>query len=299
MTTVNALIAEIKADLESYDSAGLIDDISMMRWALTALRKFGANVTTLQDTMVHVKNGKATLPDNFYSLYVAYQCSKRGYHIPENSSKDVVQSSIMWKERVTRSTEWNSCSPTCKTESEDVVTETVYIKDNPVEFYYHLPRPLSLGKRFNRNQCHKDCRNKFVMDNPNEITINRQTLTANFNEGDIYMQFYGIDKTEDGEYLIPDTDKGELYTYVEYYLKKRFFEKLLANGDDKNVASLLTFYASEERQQLALAMTDTKFTNFKPSSLKRIKQKNRAEMWKYENMFSILPGEYYTRGYQR
>lgn len=297
--TFDNLIAEIRADFESYDEAGLIDEVSMRRWANIAIRRFGENVTTRQDTVLHVKDGRAIMPDNFYSLYVAYECSKRGYHIAKKEDKAVVENSIMWKEKVTRTNEWDSCSPECKTESESVVTETLYVEDSSVEFYYDSPVMLKLGKRMNRNQCHATCRNKIVKDNPREIIINNNTLTANFAKGDIYMQYNGIDTDETGSMIIPETDKGEVKNYVEYYVKYRFIEKLAFNGDDSNMINLLGFLDGKVKEHLALAMTDSKFSTFSPDSLRRIKKKNRAEMWKFENMSSILPGEYYTRGYQR
>ena len=296
---IDSLIAEIKTDFESYDEAGLIDEVSLYRWALIAIKRFGENVTTLQETVIEVKNGTAILPKNFYSLYVAYECSKRGVTIPKEEDKGVIQSSLMWKERVTRTNEWSSCDPSCVTESEDTIVERVYMGTSEAKFLYNRPVMLSLGKKMNRNQCHKECRNKIIKDNPNEITINNNTLYANFNSGDIYMQYYGIDKDEEGRLVIPDTDKGEVANYVEYYLKYRFIEKVALNGDDKSAMNMMGFLDGKVKEHLALAMTDSKFSTLSPASFKRIKNKNRAEMWKYENMFSIKPGEYYNKGHQR
>lgn len=288
MKTVNSLIATIKTQYSSYNSSGLIDEVSIYDWVIEASKKFGENVMILQDTVVEVKDSMATLPDNYYSLYSAHLCEKKGYVLKDPKHIDTLQQSYMWVERVERSSSWNSCEPCCKEDTEKTIVEKYYFRDVEAEFHYKNPILLKLGKTMKRNKCHKDCRNLLVRDNPNEITINQKTLQSNFREGNIYIQYYGLETDEDGSPLIPESPKGEVEKYIEYYVKRNFFEGLIANGDDPNARTLFQFYIQKEDSQLGLALTDAKFSRLTPDSFKKLQKINRAEMLKYEMMFPKL-----------
>lgn len=287
MITVDSFIAELKSQYSSYADAGLIDEISIYGWVNEAVKKFGENVMTLQDTVVEVKNSQATLPDNYFSLYVAYKCDKKGYYIEDSKDIPQLQQSYMWVERVEKGNKWNLCEPCCTEDVEKTIVERVYYNGIETQYHYHNPVLLKLGKSMQRSRCHAKCRNLIVKDSPHEIIINSRTLTANFHEGDIYLQFYGLPQDEEGRPMIPDTPKGEVMKYVEYYVKRNFFEGLLANGDDK-AATLFNYYVQKEDSQLGLALTDAKFSTLTPNSFKRLKKINRAEMMKYELMFPIV-----------
>ncbi|MCA9749014.1 MAG: hypothetical protein KC414_07900 [Romboutsia sp.] len=284
--TIDSFIADFKAENESYDSAGLIDEVSLYKWVLDAMKPFGSNIMELQDTVVEVKKSEAKLPDNYDSLCIAYKCDPRGYHV-EDRYKNVVQESYMWTERVERSVKWNSCNPCCAEDEDKIITEKVYFKDVEVNFYYHRPVLLRLGKSMKRDKCHAKCRNLIVRDCPHEIIINGKTLYSNFTEGDVYLQYYGI-PMEDNKPIIPEVGKGELEKYVDYYVHMKFFEKLLKNKDDENIITLFNYYVRKEEAQKGLALTDTKFSKLTPKSFKRVKRINRAEMLKYELNFPIV-----------
>lgn len=287
MITIESFIADIKSELSSYNGAGLIDDVSIYKWVTKALLKFGANIMTLQDTVINVSNKQGVIPLNFYSMYVAYKCDKKGYYLKEPESIGTLQQVYSWVERVERTNHWNTCDPCCKEEEEKTIIEKVYFKDTEVEFHYHNPIMLKLGKTMKRDKCHSKCRNMIVKDSPHEIIINENTLVTNFLEGDVYMQYYGLPQDEKGKPQIPETPKGEVETYLEYHVKRKIFENILANGDDKTVSTMFSYYAQKEDSQLGLALTDAKFSTLTPNSFRRLKKINRTEMQRYELMFPI------------
>ena len=285
--TVNEFISEFKADNSASDSQNLIDELSIYNWLLFAMRQFGANIMTLCEDVVQVKKNRATLPDNFCQLYIAYLCNPKGYHV-DPKDRAVVQNSFQWTERIERSSKWNSCDPCCKQEEEKIITERVMMDTCPVEFYYECPTSLCLGKSMKKNACHAKCRNLIVRDNPNEITINEKTLYANFKEGSIYYQYYGLPIDEEGVLYIPDVGKNTLIEYLRYYVSMRFYERLLANKDDTNVTTLFNYYVRKEEDFRGRALTDTKFSKLTPKSFRRLKAKNRAEMLKFECNFPTV-----------
>lgn len=283
MSNAKALVAEVRSSLRKYSDAGLIDENSLYRDIEQGLKRFGNDVMEKHETVVRVEAGKAHLPNNFFSLLVAYECEPLGF---ENSSKveyEDLLSSYLYKERVVDSDRWSECEACCEENSQNVITEKVYFKQELLKFHYHNPILLSLGKTFNKNACHGKCRNKYVRDNPNEITISGTTLHANFNEGDIYMQYYGLPIDEDGHVDIPDTKNGHLETYLEYYLKRRLAEDLIANNDAKGLQNMYSVFAQQEQISLKNASSELKMSSLKPSFAKRLKRLNRLEMLQYES----------------
>lgn len=283
MSNAKALVAEIRSDFKKYSDAGLIDENSLYRDIELGLKKFGNDVMEKHEAVVEVKEGKARLPNNFFSLWIAYECEPLGYENCNNVDYQDLLSSYMYKERVVNSDKWSECNSCCQEESQNVITEKVYFQRETLKFHYHRPILLSLGKSFNKNACHSKCRNKYVKDNPNEITITGTTLRANFNEGSIYMQYHGLPMDEDGEIDIPETDNGHLETYLEYYLKRRLAEKLIINNDAQGLQNIFPTLKREEQVSLKNASSELKMSSLTPAFAKRLKRLNRLEMLQYES----------------
>jgi hypothetical protein len=280
-SNVEGLVAQIKSDLSKYADAGLIDDTSLYRDITLGLKRFGNDIMQLQETIVEVKDGYAQLPESFFSLYIAYLCNPAGYTTTA-IKQDSLINSVMYRERTINTTEWNECDASCETVTENVIRENLYYNGNTVQFTYDNPTLLSLGKSFNKSNCHAKCRNKLVRDNPNEIVILNYRLQANFNEGYIYLQYYGLPVDEDGQIDIPDTKNGHLETYLEYFIKRRLAERLMGNNDAQGLQNLYQVYAQQESVALRNATTELKMTKLKPSTFQRMKRVNQLESLQYQ-----------------
>ena len=284
-SNVEGLIAQIKSDLSKYDDAGLIDDTSLYRDITLGLKRFGNDVMQLQENMVEVKNGYGELPQSFFSLYVAYLCNPAGFTSTQFIHQDPLISSIVYKEKVINEKVWSECDASCETVTENVIRENIYFNGKAIQLRYNNPTLLSLGKSFNKSNCHSACRNKLVRDNPNEIVILDYRLQANFNEGYIYMQYYGLPTDEDGNIEIPETKNGHLETYLEYFLKRRLAERLMGNNDAQGLQSLYQVYKQEETVALKNASTELKMSKLKPSTFAKIKRLNQLESKQFETNF--------------
>lgn len=283
-----SFIEEIKADFRKYVDAGLVDEASMYRDLEIALKKFGNNINELNETVIEVENGKAILPDNFSSLYIAYLCEPLGY--TTKVKKEHLQDSNFFIERTERKYNWKSCDPCCIDEEEKVITEKLYFEEHEVDFHYKNPTLLKLGKTFNKNACHDKCRNKYVRESLSEIIINRKVLHANFDCGHIYLQYYGLPIDDEGNLVITETFNGELESYLEYYLKERLVERLMSNGDaGQGLSSLYSVFASKRSTQLRLAMNSLKMCDINPDRLRRRWRKlNTMEALKYSLSFNHM-----------
>jgi hypothetical protein len=291
MNNIESLIAEVKSDFSKYADANLLDEDSMYRDIILGLKKFGNDVMELHETVVEVKDGFAELPDNFYSLYLAALCKPMGYRNSCDSEDEFhdLQSSHFYTERTTFSSKWNECSSCCDTLTENVIRENLYFKSKRVaEFYYNEPQLLSLGKTFNKNNCHSKCRNKLVNDNPNQIVIIKYRLQANFNEGDIYIQYYGLPVDEEGNIDIPETGNGNLEEYLEYRLKRKLSERLIGNNEAQGLQNLYGSFSQQERIALKNASNELKMRSITPESMKRLKRLNRLESLQFESAFTRM-----------
>lgn len=268
---ITEFIEEIKADLSDYDGVGLIDDISIFRWVLTTLSDFGQNIQDLHQITVKVKKGRALLPDNFSSLKFAGLCEFEGIY--EN---DIIISDrdYQWIERDERIIGYNDCSPCCYNKEDKVITQRVVSSVKLSEARFKEPIPLKLGKYIQRDSCASDCAN-FGIKSDLEITIREKTLRANFDEGTIYMIYYGTPVDEEGEFIIPDIGHSALIEYLEYFVKSKIFEKMLANNDATNITQLFQYYVQKSREAKDIAYGVTKFLRLTPESFNRLKMKNR------------------------
>jgi hypothetical protein len=291
-SNVDALIAEIRSDFSKYADANLIDEDSIYRDIVLGLKKFGNDVMELHETVVQVEDGYADLPKSFYELYLAALCEPAGYSSDCETDDEFhhLQSSHFYKERTTYSRKWSECDNCCDTLEENTVRENLYFKKKRVaQFNYNNPRLLSLGKTFNRNNCHSKCRNKLVMDNPNQIVIVRYRLQANFNEGSIYLQYYGLPIDEDGNIDIPESKNGHLEEYLEYRVKRKVAERLLGNNDAAGLANLYKVFAQQEQVALKNASNELKMTRIQPKeTMRRWKRLNRLESLQFESAFTRM-----------
>lgn len=276
------LFAEIRSDFSKYDAAELIDEISLVRDATKALRRFGNGITTRQELIVEVKEGKARLPENFHSLFYAGLCEPLGYqHVSEERHNLI--SSHMYVERTTSTYKWDECDTCCKDQSESVIRENVYFKGDLTTFHYKKPRHLRLAKYMDKNYLHQKCRNRLVKEGIDEISINEFTLTANFETGYVYIIYYGLPRDEEGYISIPDTKTGHLETYIEYHLKRRLAERLIGNGDAvQGLANLYGTFKQEETIALGNATNEIKMRALTPRVASKIARLNRLETLKYD-----------------
>lgn len=282
MSRTDDLILEVKSSLRKYDEAGLLDEISMRRDIIKALKRFGNSIGTLTEAVVKVENGRGDLPRNFLGLQLAALCEPLAYYV--DGDHDALQSSYFYKERIENVSTWSDCEACCKTSSEKVVRENLYFSGGTAHFVYANPTLLKLGKSFNKSKLATNCRNKVVRDGINEISIvDDDTLQTNFKEGYVYMRFYGLPLDEDGEIDIPSTFNGELESYLEYYLLRRCTEKLMSNADAmQGLQSLYSVYMTQEVQLRGVAARELKMKSITPSAMSKIQAMNRLDMLKYE-----------------
>lgn len=282
-SNVDSIIADLRSELNKYASANLIDETSLYRDITLSLKGFGNDVSIKHEKVLEVRDGFVELPSNFFSLSFAYLCEPAGYR--SNVEKHHLQSSLLYKETTRFRSDWNECdSSCCEDQSETVVRENLYLDMGRIEFYYKKPILLKLGESFQKSSCHFSCRNQIVRDCPYEVSITNFTMSTNFNQGYVYIQYYGLPIDNKGNIEIPSTPNGNMEFYMEYMLKRRVSERLIANGDaGPGLKEMYPTYKQEEIRYRRKSSNELKMMNLKPSLLlKEAKMRSRLLGLQYE-----------------
>jgi len=283
--TIDALIAEITSGgFQQYDEAGIVDYISLRRWIKSELKRFGTNIMVMGESIIHVKNRKAKLPENFWQLYLAVNCKLEGY-TTEDPDK-VLMNSFSFKERVETIQEWDNMNESYVNKDFRYVREDFYFNTAKATIYYGDPQFLRLRRGFDRSVCAPQCQNlinSLVGNNPKDINIVGDYLNANFDEGDIYMQYRGLPADEEGNIIIPKTQHDRLQEYLIYYCRMKILEDV-ATGKDDDATNLLSYYAQRQRETFGLAMTEAKMTGLGKDWAGKIRNKQRQQTRKYDVM---------------
>lgn len=270
MGYIDTIISKVRRDLSKYSDAGLLDDNEMYSDIISELRRFGNDICVAQETFIQVDKGYAILPDNFFALKLALWCEP-DYYKATNIETNTLLSSVIYRERVEISNQWNECDSCNFNQTDKIVRENIYFSpDSYLTFAYKNPIPLRLARGIEKSVCAKNCLNLHRNNDLFEINIiKRKTVQANFKEGTIYIQYLGFPLDEEGNIDVPEFPNGHLDKYLEYYLKRRVAESLIANNDAQGLQNLYPTYAQQEMVALRNATNEVKLTNFSTQEFRR------------------------------
>ena len=286
MSSIDAVIAQVKSDLSKYDESGLINDDAMYREIVLAMKSFGNDASELQETMLTVENYEAQLPKGFFTLHLAALCDPIAYW--QDKENKHVQESQIFTERTEYNRKWNECENCCEDFETKTIVENVYIKGREsAKFYYGNPRILKLGRSFRRDRCVRNSANIHNPECDNEINITGSTLQTNFKEGSIYFRYYGLALDEEGELEIPDTANGNLDMYLEYRLKAKISEMLIAGGDAQHLTQLYPTYVQQANLYRRKTSNELKMKSLTPKNISKLIIRNRQESLKFESPYKV------------
>lgn len=278
-------LANIKGSMEQYNSAGLIDDMSVYDYLVDAMNEISIVPSIRIEYILNIRNNKGKLPDGFKSLYSATKCEPFVYTLEnEDPQKDLLLDIYHYKVRELKNQDWNFCDPCEITETNTCIVEKVYLHNNTrANFYYNNLEPirLKLTSYVKKTSCDKDCTNFSVKESPYEISINQKTLYTNFKEGSIFIVYNGYEEDEDGFLIIPETKENNLEKYLRAYVKKEIIRKMLENSDaTTNEQFLFQMYDQELTKYQTRAVGEYKMGKVM-GSLSRYTNKIKSEFEVY------------------
>jgi hypothetical protein len=239
--TTDRMFARIRKRLNSFDAAGLLDEGDFYYYVKEVLDMLGVATSEEGQVLLPVKHHKTPLPDNFQYLYAAYSTSP--LTVTSQSKQDCFpqEGFAMYLEDT-----WQpfvQCKGTnCLAAKFDFVQGEVlrsrtYVHGKPNIINYRRPTLLRLGVNA-RKIVHPSHHNTDVVDAWDEahhhhdldvITIDNGFIHTHFEEGHIFMKYYGFAMDEEtGMPLVPHNTFIE--KAIEDYIIFRVMEDMWFNG---------------------------------------------------------------------
>lgn len=282
MKSIETFIADITSSNYFKDNPQIVDKLAIYRWVDLALKSFGRDLMDKKQKVVEVRNYRAYLGKEFGYLVLGAFCEKDKVIVKGDS--DEYKGNYLYIERVEKTDFYNkvdNCTTELTCSEEKTISEKIYVQGTELDFRYKNIQYVKLGRDVLYDNC-EDCISN--RDSPYSINVKGKELHASFKEGDLYIEYYALPYTEDGEILIPETPRGFLEQYLEVLVKRKLLEDAIMAKDSANLISMYSNYAGQERELFAKAKNDLSPVNIQ-SFWKLI-----AEKRKYGNKFSINLG---------
>lgn len=268
----------VKEELKSYFDSGVVDDLMFPTYLNKCLNKLGKAGYYITDTVIHLEDFMARLPDNFYAVREAWLCtsiSGPSYREPNSFysqalSETTIQISPVISGGVpctnSECTNDNCDGVECMPE----LIQSVYKTNNTVIRSYRKEYLLKPGNISVKGNCTLDCVN-FQSSSVDSFDIRDNKFVTNFREGDVYLVFYATDYDSIGNQMIPDNYRVK--EYVESFLKFKVFETLTNQITDETfnqLQSKMVYYKQQSDEAYIMAETEIKKQDA-PTKVRRIK----------------------------
>lgn len=234
------IFSKIKRELKSLNAVNKLDEADFALYTAEVLKMLGIGSYREEEAILTVVNKKAQLPKGFMQLYSAQSCTKchDEFIAPVLINTTIVTNDI--------TCEILKQSPTCNINCEGTTTEKVTVKEYVSQDCtrlrkWNVAHYLRLSPNV-KDVCATNCPNINISCN-DEITISNKTLYTNFDNADIYIQYYALPLDEDNTPLIPDVI--EIEKMIEWYIKK---EILLNGWFDNSIPDIQQRWAKAEQE---------------------------------------------------
>lgn len=272
--STDSMFARIKKKLSSFDAQGLIDDGDFHKMVADVCSDIGVGVFRECEAVIPVKDRKARLPKNHKIFHAAYACTANFNSVKSiNEQKPIIYYTDTEISKVCP----NKCCIECVgDESKTKVVIRTYVNGDD---YCTFRNPVLLSLSPNvKALCTEDCASRFCA-NGDEITIDDEGyIHTVFDEGHIYLQYYGLPFDENELPMIPDDQDYE--RAVEYYIYKELFQEFMWNS---TVPGVERFYMDAKNDYFSLYFPQAKYKANLPSFQKTIqsirRQRNRGKFW--------------------
>jgi hypothetical protein len=271
----DALFARVRRRLRSFNNAGLLDEGDWYWYIKELLENLGVAVCEEREAVIMVKNYKGPLPDDFSYLYSAYKCT------PENSTES---KNNLWPQTgfvfyIDEIHEPYRQCKNCYSAKRDFIegekyTVRTYIQGEPAIMNFHQPQLLHLGAGA-KSFCTKDCKNKNIFGtNMGEITLDKTTLYANFEEDGVLIKYYAFPlDPETGLPLIPDNTIFE--KAIEEHIIYNTLKDMYLNSEIPDFQNKLAMVAADYAKAFGQAEFLAKLPSFQTVINKiRVDRKN-------------------------
>jgi hypothetical protein len=230
--TIDALSADVKSDMKSFDVDNMIEPQDLIRAARYVTKDLGLKLHMTKEAILSVDYNKAKLPLNFHFFNYGLLCTcKETCQVIPGGTQIIETPYPIYQVAP-------DAPSACSTSSSDTTSPRIIVNCKGEVFEitqvlrtetikYSKILPLKLVNSTPVLDCY--CPNLYF-ECDNEIKIEGGYLKTNFKCGDVYINYQADLEDDDGNVLVPDHDI--ITRYYEYALKDKILENLLMNGED-------------------------------------------------------------------
>lgn len=275
------IYAIIQEEMKSYMDTGAIDNLMFPTYLNKCLNKLGRTSYAISNTILHIEDFEARLPDNFYAVREAWMCtdiSGTPYQSANSFYSQTSDTTIQVSPVVTNQTSCSNCNNGCS-ECMPEIIETVYKTNNTLSRSFKKQYLLSPGNISVHKQCAVDCIN-IGASSLDSFDIRDNKFVTNFRNGTVYLLFYSTEYDNNGNQLVPDNYR--IKEYVEAFIKYKMFETLFHQVNDetyKQLESKLQFYEKKSDEAYILADIEIKKQTVYQKQRKIKQDLNRLNMY--------------------
>jgi hypothetical protein len=333
--TFDQLLEDVSIDMNTFALENMIEPQQLIKLARKLNYDLGLRINQTKEVVLELCHGNVKLPDDFYTfnfglicnhydLVVGYNGMAGGTNIQEVPYHEV-PSTVNQCALPTvncRTCNSNPCNHTAACDLNHPIVDPIPTEFDPLNPYgdtciaprvfmnckgdkYELIQVVKTGqtRRYSNTvplrmrtsrEIECDCPNLYY-NSPNEGWIKNGFLFANFQTGNIYLNYQGELTDDQGNLMVPDHEL--LNEYYEYALKERIIENLYINGEDVVQRLQLLTPKLKAARNAALSLVNT--PNFR--EMEELWSANRkAQYGKYYDMFkSHSPNNAYNRNYNQ
>ena len=238
-TSSDKVYAKVNSLLFSYGNAGLLDEGDYYDWTKNVLVRLNIPSFTEKETILEIKNNKTLIPDDFYTLWSVWKCNKCNPTVTTEPRKELQSSYSFYTQDIHYHKKEVDCKTIITPTEEHIVRRNVYFQDNTQYEDNWCDVQLMSAKNVRKELYTKGCPNLYSK-NPNHFTINKNEIYTNLVDGNILLQYYALEKDEDGIPMIPNIPHVE--DAVESYIIYRVMQKMWYN----NVGDVERMYKDAE-----------------------------------------------------
>jgi len=196
--TAEELLSEVRNKLTSYFEDSSLDDSNMYPVIRSCLSQMGAKIYPTSSKVIHIRDYKGYLPEDFHKLILALGCSTYSMVSTPNPNPQLHET-ILTKDVPLNLSDATLCKSECGTYYQVVQKFEAY------EAVFNDVYPLQVSNN-SLYRCAENCWNKQIK-SADQIEIKDNCLYAQFPTGSVYIEYLQkleTDTPDDTDLLIPD-----------------------------------------------------------------------------------------------
>lgn len=256
------LYSKIKREFKSFGAVNLLDDADFPTYTMNVLNRLGFSALKEEEAILTVRDGKAELPKDLKYIDAAYKCNVNDTCL----NGAVIQNRPMYYTDTTYETlrPSKTCELQCQS-NDNIVNRVIvrqYLEQGTLSSNYSVKHQLRVSPNV-KDRCSDKCLSTMAT-SYDEITINNGYILTNFDDGDIYLQYYGIALDENSCPMIPDIQQVE--NAIEWEIKYQILLNFWLVDDLANAVSKW----QKAEQQKDMWFAEAKYINKLPSFSKMV-----------------------------